>query len=75
MPKAALAREYGISRETVYSYLRAGSPSSSAADSDGVSTLSALVGALPVDTKPMLTLTLFNSLLAVSTYIEKPLPG
>jgi DNA invertase Pin-like site-specific DNA recombinase len=74
VPKAVLAREYGISRETVYSYLRAGSiESSDAGSDDGASTLSALVEALPADTRATPTLTPYDSLLTAPTATQNPL--
>lgn len=75
VPKAVLAREYDISRETVYSYLRAGSVEGSVegskADADEASTLSALIASLPADSRAMPTLTPYDSLLSVSPATRK----
>lgn len=75
VPKAVLAREYGISRETVYAYLRAGSSHKPETDPDGESTLRALVESLPADTRATPTVTPYDSLLSAPAKTQNPLPG
>ncbi|WP_394253188.1 recombinase family protein [Arthrobacter pityocampae] len=59
VPKAALAREFGISRETVYTYLRARTNEAAAA----TALMEEALQGLPMDTRPPPTLTTYDTLL------------
>ncbi|MGV0111790.1 helix-turn-helix domain-containing protein [Arthrobacter sp. CP30] len=72
VPKAVLAREYGISRETVYAYLRAGSGQKPEADPDGENTLRALIESMPADTRELPTVTPYDSLLSAPATTQNP---
>lgn len=60
VPKAVLAREFGISRETVYTYLRARNSETDAA----TARVGKVIQGLPVDTRPPPTLAPYDTLLA-----------
>nr|WP_328796750.1 helix-turn-helix domain-containing protein [Marisediminicola senii] len=60
VPKAVLAREFGISRETVYAYLRTRTNEADAA----TALVEKTVEGLPADTRPVPTLTQYDTLLA-----------
>ncbi|MGG7465204.1 recombinase family protein [Plantibacter sp. YIM 135347] len=57
VPKAALAREFGISRETVYAYLRAAEAGVALQERD------ALIAALPADKRPLPDVAKYDELL------------
>ncbi len=63
--KTALAAEFGISRETVYSYLRAPSGASGSAIAGPAPgpAVDAVLAALPADTRPLPEVTRYDDLL------------